>query len=113
MKQQQITVIAILLVIVAFSAVIILSNNIITESPEPKESFYYTYEIVNSYPHDKSAFTQGLVIEDGILYEGTGLYGQSTLRRVDLETGNVTQVHFLFEGFFGEGITVFEIKSSS
>lgn len=49
----------------------------------------YTYAIVNIYPHDRDAFTQGLVFDDGVLYEGTGLFGHSTLRRVDLETGAI------------------------
>lgn len=66
-----------------------------------------TYEVVKVYPHDKSAFTEGLVIEKGVLYESTGLYGNSTLRRVDLETGNVLQIYALPDEFFGEGITVF------
>ena len=67
----------------------------------------YTYNIVNTYPHDRSAFTQGLVFEDGFLYEGTGLYGQSTLRRVELETGDILQIRGLPDQFFGEGITVY------
>lgn len=66
----------------------------------------YTYEIIGSYPHDPDAFTQGLAIENGILYEGTGLYGKSSLRRVDLQTGEVTQLHRLPASLFGEGITV-------
>jgi glutamine cyclotransferase len=64
--------------------------------------------IVNEYPHDQTAFTQGLVFEDGVLYEGTGLYGQSTLRRADVETGDVTKLYSLSDNFFGEGITVFD-----
>jgi glutamine cyclotransferase len=71
---------------------------------------HYTYAIVNIYPHDEAAFTQGLVYDDGFLYEGTGLYGQSTLRRVELETGNVLQIHSLPSHLFGEGITIFEDK---
>lgn len=67
----------------------------------------YGYRVVNTYPHDTTAFTQGLVYEDGILYEGTGQYGQSTLRRVDLETGEVLQVHQLPANFFGEGIALY------
>lgn len=74
------------------------------------EPIYFNYQVVNVYPHDESAFTQGLVFENGILYEGTGLKGKSTLRRVELETGNVTQIHFLSSDFFGEGITIFEDK---
>lgn len=70
----------------------------------------YSYRIVNSYPHDPSAFTQGLVYEDGALYEGTGLYGQSSLRRVDIQTGEVLEMVRLKEEFFAEGIAVWEDK---
>lgn len=70
----------------------------------------YTYSVVNAFPHDPAAFTQGLVFEDGFLFEGTGLYGFSTLRRVALETGDVLQVHDLDDQFFGEGITIYEDK---
>lgn len=66
----------------------------------------YTYTVVNTYPHDPQAFTQGLIYVDGVLYEGTGLYGQSSLRRVDLETGSVLQRYDLPAQFFGEGITL-------
>jgi hypothetical protein len=51
----------------------------------------YTYEIVNTYPHDRGAFTQGLVFLSGELLESTGLNGQSSLRRVELKTGRVVQ----------------------
>jgi len=68
----------------------------------------YTYVIVNVYPHDRDAFTQGLVFKDGVLYESTGLYGHSTLRRVELETGNVLQVRELPAEYFGEGVTIYE-----
>jgi glutamine cyclotransferase len=67
----------------------------------------YTYQVINVYPHDRTAFTQGLVFENGFLYEGTGIPGLSTLRRVDLETGNVLQVIDLDPLYFGEGITIF------
>jgi glutamine cyclotransferase len=67
----------------------------------------YTYNITNTYPHDRDAFTQGLVFEDGVLYESTGLYRHSTLRRVELETGEILQVHELLDQFFGEGITIY------
>lgn len=79
-------------------------------SPSDNEPRSYTYRVVNTYPHDKTAFTQGLVFENGVLYEGTGLNGKSTLRRVELETGNVLQSTNLSNQFFGEGITVFEDK---
>ena len=50
-----------------------------------------TYRIVHTYPHDPQAYTQGLIFVDGHLYESTGLYGQSSLRMVDLESGRVLQ----------------------
>lgn len=59
------------------------------------------------YPHDNRAFTQGLVFDGGVLYEGTGLKGRSSLRRVDLDTGEALQVHELAPEFFGEGIAVY------
>jgi glutamine cyclotransferase len=67
----------------------------------------FTYQVVNAYPHDRDAFTQGLVFEDGVLYEGTGRHGYSTLRRVDLASGDVLQIRQLPDRFFGEGITIF------
>jgi len=67
----------------------------------------YTYEVVNAYPHDTNAFTEGLVYENGFLYESTGLNGNSTLRKVELETGRPLQLHSLPNEFFGEGITIF------
>ena len=68
----------------------------------------FGYRIINTYPHDPSAFTQGLVYDDGVFYEGTGLYGQSTLRRVDLKTGQVLQQTNLSSEFFGEGIAIWK-----
>ncbi|MBK1656045.1 glutamine cyclotransferase [Allochromatium vinosum] len=62
------------------------------------------YRLVASYPHDPSAFTQGLIVIDGKLYEGTGQYGRSALRRVDLETGRVEHEIRLSPKLFGEGI---------
>lgn len=66
----------------------------------------YGYRVINTFPHDPAAFTQGLEFEDGVLYEGTGLNGESSLRRVALETGEVLQQHDLGDEFFGEGITI-------
>jgi glutamine cyclotransferase len=65
-----------------------------------------TYRVVRTYPHDRHAFTQGLAYVDGVLYEGTGLHGRSSLRRVDLASGRVLYRHDLDRGHFGEGITV-------
>jgi glutamine cyclotransferase len=64
------------------------------------------YQLVRSFPHDPEAFTQGLVYVDGVLYESTGLNGQSGIRKVKLETGEVTQIQPLDSRYFGEGIAV-------
>jgi len=66
----------------------------------------YTYQVINTYPHDQDAYTQGLIFESGFLYEGTGRYGRSSLRKVELETGKVLQRHQLRSHYFGEGITI-------
>ena len=63
------------------------------------------YKVVKAYPHDPDAFTQGLFFHDGFLYEGTGLRGRSTIRKVELETGRILQAVELPAEFFGEGIT--------
>jgi glutamine cyclotransferase len=62
--------------------------------------------VADVYPHNTNAFTEGLVFDSGFLYESTGLYSNSTLRRVDLETGGVLQLHSLQPQYFGEGIAV-------
>jgi glutamine cyclotransferase len=74
----------------------------------PMPTPVYTYTIVHTYPHDPGAFTQGLIYENDMLYEGTGLWGRSSLRKVELETGNVLQILALSNQFFGEGITIFD-----
>jgi glutamine cyclotransferase len=66
------------------------------------------YELIETYPHDSMAFTQGLDYDGGILYEGTGLYGLSGLRKVELETGRILQQYRLPGHIFGEGITVIQ-----
>jgi len=66
----------------------------------------WTYQIVKTYPHDREAFTQGLEYRNGFLYEGTGLHGRSSLRKVKLETGVVLQKLSLPAQYFGEGISV-------
>ena len=99
--------IAIILVTVAVIAICSVTLVLLDNTPVDGEPVHYTYNVVNVYPHDDAAFTQGLVFEDDFLYEGTGRYGQSTLRRVELKTGNVTQLHALPDNLFGEGITIF------
>ena len=74
--------------------------------PPPSPPQGYTYKLVASYPHDPEAFTQGLCYENGFLYEGTGRYGKSSLRKVELETGKVLQTQSLDAAYFGEGIAI-------
>ncbi len=65
-----------------------------------------TVRVINTYPHDPNAFTQGLVVYNGELFEGTGRNGASSLRRVALESGEVLQRRNLSTLYFGEGITI-------
>ncbi|MCS6910008.1 MAG: glutaminyl-peptide cyclotransferase, partial [Anaerolineales bacterium] len=80
-----------------------------TGGPTPGTTPVCTYAVVRAYPHDREAFTQGLIyLGDGKLLEGTGLNGRSSLRRVRLETGEVLQRHDLSSEYFGEGVTALE-----
>ncbi len=67
----------------------------------------YSYHVVATFPHDAQAFTQGLVYYQGDFYEGTGLRGRSSLRQVDLTTGQVLRYLALDNSYFGEGVTLF------
>ncbi|MGC4084871.1 MAG: glutaminyl-peptide cyclotransferase [Vicinamibacterales bacterium] len=66
----------------------------------------FGYTVVHTYPHDRDAFTQGLQVVDGLFYEGTGLNGRSSIRKVKIETGQVLQKKDVPAQYFGEGITV-------
>jgi glutaminyl-peptide cyclotransferase len=70
----------------------------------------YSYQIVNEFPHSQDAFTQGLVYLEGFLYESTGLYGQSSLRKVNLADGQILQSITIANQYFAEGITIFQDK---
>jgi len=99
--------IILLLFLLAFTGLFSVRRNSSNNPAKPKE---YTYEIVNTFAHDSNAFTQGLVYEDGFLYEGTGLNGLSSLRKVEIQTGKILQQLNLKNEFFGEGITIFDDK---
>lgn len=105
MKKIQVVSLLSITVTLALGTVILLLLNYSLENPTPLR---YTVSIVNVYPHDENAFTQGLVYENGFLYESTGLYYHSTLRRVELETGRVQRLYTLPDHFFAEGITIFD-----
>ena len=68
----------------------------------------FTYKIINSYPHDITAYTQGLEFDDDLLYESTGLNGKSSLRTVEFRSGKVLKNKILDKSFFGEGLTLFK-----
>ena len=70
----------------------------------------YTYHVVNTFPHDPQAFTQGLCFYNGMLYESTGLFNLSSIRQVELETGTILQNKHLPSQYFGEGITIIQDK---
>lgn len=78
-----------------------------TQMTVPPRVPTYTYEVVNVYPHDAAAFTQGLVFHQGALYESTGLNGSSSLRRVELETGKVLNLKKVPDEYFAEGLALF------
>jgi glutamine cyclotransferase len=71
-------------------------------NPAPVQS----YKVVATFPHDANAFTQGLVFADGEFYESTGLNGHSTLRRVEIATGNVLQQIKVADEYFAEGLAL-------
>lgn len=81
-----------------------------TESEGASAIPVYTYKVISVYPHDRNAFTQGLIFEDGVLVESTGLYRRSSLRRVSIETGNVLKYHELPPHLFGEGVAIYGSK---
>ncbi len=77
-----------------------------TPAPPPDVVVYYGYEVANVFPHDREAFTQGLAFSGGCLYEGTGLHGASSIRKVELETGRALLMRQLPRAHFGEGIAL-------
>jgi glutaminyl-peptide cyclotransferase len=89
--------------VVAAAAVGVAAWAQLGSRPGPKT---YGFKVVAAYPHDPNAFTQGLAIEKGQLYEGTGQYGASSVRRVDLKTGRVQKLRPVNASYFGEGIAI-------
>jgi glutaminyl-peptide cyclotransferase len=81
---------------------VILHSDIIPEQ--------YSFEVINSYPHDVHAYTQGLLYDGGYLYESTGQYGESSIRKVRIETGEIIQSLSLDRELFGEGLCLFDDK---
>lgn len=90
-----------ILIIGSLVALLVVDWDALAQGPEAKK---LGYELVKTYPHDASAWTQGLVLHEGRLFESTGQYGRSTLREVELETGNVLKRVPLSDELFGEGL---------
>jgi len=90
--------------LIAIAATLMLAPQI----PNGTNLPVFGYRVVKSYPHDPTAFTQGLQFVDGIFYEGTGLNGRSSIRKVKLETGDVIEKRDVPSAYFGEGITVWK-----
>ena len=88
-----------------------LASAVSNSAPRQTRPAFYTYEVVNTWPHDPQAFTQGLVYLDGQLLESTGLNGQSTLRRVELVTGVVRAQVVVPPQYFAEGLAVLNDKA--
>jgi glutaminyl-peptide cyclotransferase len=86
------------------------NSNAGNTKPASSSAPVYTYEIVNTFKHDPKAFTQGLVYHNGFFYESTGEYGESSLRKVEPQTGKVLQKKELAEDYFGEGMTILNGK---
>ena len=99
--------VAMRLLVTAFAVLLMLGS----QRPAPPRALpVQGYRVVHSYPHDSNAFTQGLEFVDGFLYEGTGLNGRSSIRKVRLETGEVLQQRGLDPAYFGEGITIWKTQ---
>ena len=78
----------------------------VAEAPRSAAVPVHSFDVVHAYPHDAGAFTQGLVYRDGFLYESTGLEGQSTLRKLEIESGRVLQRREMAPDVFAEGLTI-------
>ena len=106
LKKIKIAFSLIILTVLASGGLLLFANYAANSIPSSSNITTYTYRIVATYPHDPSAFTEGLAFANGFLYEGTGLYGQSSLRQVALENGSVLKINQLADEYFGEGVTI-------
>ena len=89
-----------------FFAAVAMTLMFVPQIPNGTNLPVFGYQVIRAYPHDPTAFTQGLQYADGIFYEGTGLNGRSSIRKVKLETGEVLERRDVPSQYFGEGITI-------
>ncbi|PIE71451.1 MAG: glutamine cyclotransferase [Deltaproteobacteria bacterium] len=97
----------------AASIVLVMAGGICAADRNPFDTGFlpiYGFEVIKTYPHNPKAFTQGLVYRDGVVYEGTGRRGRSTLTSFDLFSGKVLQEIKMDRQYFGEGVTLFGDK---
>ncbi len=95
-------------VLLSVAVAILLSVTWVSGQFRRSATPHLSYRVVAEYPHDKNAFTQGLIVHQGIMFEGTGQQGKSQLRQVDLKTGRALKAVALPARFFGEGIAIAE-----
>jgi glutamine cyclotransferase len=95
-----------LLITIAFAACKNKDSKNPPNNPDPNAPKIMSVSIINTFPHDTSSYTQGLLFYKGELYEGTGNYGRSRLRKVDLKSGKPQREISLPKEFFGEGVTI-------
>jgi len=90
--------------VAVLSMCVLMSGLVFAQASPTLYAPVYGYKIIAAYPHDPTAYTEGLIYLNGYLYESTGLFGQSTLRKVDLTTGTVLQEYTLPSNLWGEGL---------
>ncbi len=88
-------------------AAAIFALNALAQNTPAQNTPVRSYRVIATYPHDPTAFTEGLEYHDGVLYESTGLNGMSSVRTVNLATGAILHSQPLSSLYFGEGITIF------
>lgn len=106
---EELTINCLSITLLQFSTALLNARVIIPTDPlyiRDKAPVHLIPQVIDRYPHDRTAFTQGLVLHDGQFYESTGLYRQSTLRRVEIETGKVLQQINLPIEYFAEGLAL-------
>lgn len=106
MRKSMFLSVAIFLCIAWFGSILSFAADIAVNQTQSSQAPVFGYKIINVYPHDRTAFTEGLVYDGKTLYESTGLYDTSTLRQVDPITGRILKLYRLPDELFGEGLTL-------
>jgi glutamine cyclotransferase len=91
--------------VLAIAAFAVVACTVSAQRPSQSRTPVSSYRVVNTFPHDPQSYTQGLIFRDGVLFESAGRYGQSSLRKVKLETGEVLQQVRVDSQYFAEGLS--------